>query len=124
MLWLGGKAAGWEPFTLPGIQQYDVNDRYNLAHRRDDRSTQPLFELGIVKRLSDKTDLREYVRLLSGRDEDGEDVGFKISLNQFFGNPAQAAVVMQSAAIIGPEAQLKSEPKMPTVVMRLSKGFA
>ncbi len=125
VLWLGDKTAGWAPFALLGVNQYDFNDRYNLASGHDDSPTQLMFGLGIAKRLSDKLDLRADVRLLSGHDEDAEDVGFHISLNRIFGTPTPA-VVMQPAAMPEPEVQPepKPEPKMRTVVIRLNVKFA
>ena len=66
VLWLGDKTAGWAPFALLGVNQYDFNNGYNLAAGHDDSSTQLMFGLGIAKRLSDKFDLRADVRMLSG----------------------------------------------------------
>jgi hypothetical protein len=57
----------------------------------DDSSTQLMFGLGIAKRLRDKFDLRADIRMLSGLDENGEDVGFHISLNRIFGTPPPLA---------------------------------
>ena len=124
VLWLGDKTAGWAPFALLGVNQYDFNNGYNLAAGHDDSSTQLMFGLGIAKRLSDKFDLRADVRLLSGHDEDAEDVGFHISLNRIFGTPTPPPVIMQPAAMPEPQVQPKPEPKMRTVVIRLDVKFA
>lgn len=124
VLWFDDRTAGWAPFGLLGVNQYDFNDHYNLVSGQDDSSTQLMFGFDIAKRLSDKFDLRADVRLLAGCKEETEDVGFQVLLNRIFGSPNPSPVVMQPAAMPEPKVQPKPELKMCTVVIRLNVKFA
>ena len=127
LLWMGTEAANWRPYALLGVNQYSFDETSNLVAGHDDKSVQIVVGMGVGKMLNDNVQFRADVRGMMGQEEDGEDLGFQLSLNHLFGKksaPAPAAISPQEAAPeTAPAPVVEEEPEVRTITVRLNVEF-
>jgi len=117
VFWLSQPATTWRPYVLLGINRYDFNDASVLVAGHDDTSRQLTVGLGLGTMLTDHYQLRADVRGMRGLDEDGEDLGFQLSINRSFGSAAA------SKSTTVPVAAAKPQPEPRTVTISLNVQF-
>ena len=125
LLWMGSEETNWRPYALIGVNQYNFDDASNLVAGHDDKSVQIVAGMGLGKMLNDNVQFRADVRGMLGQEEDGEDLGFQLSLNHVFGKksaPAPAPVAI-SAPETAPAPIVDEEPEVRTITIRLNVEF-
>ena len=119
VLWLSEPAATWRPYVLLGINRYDFNDASVLVADHDDSSHQLTFGLGLGTMLTDHYQFRADVRGMGGLDEDGEDLGFQLSINRSFGSAAAS----KSTTVPVAAAEPQPEPRIVTISLNVQFEF-
>lgn len=126
LVWFGEEdAASWRPYMLLGMNQYDFDDASNLVIGHDDRSNQIMLGLGVGTRFKGDLEFRADIRGMAGAgDNDGEDVGFQLSLNKVFGAKAPAPAPVAAPLVEqAPEPAPVAEPEVRTITVRLNVEF-
>ncbi|MGB2041103.1 MAG: OmpA family protein [Porticoccaceae bacterium] len=123
VIYMGDSAADWRPYAMLGFNQYDFTDSSNLAAGHGDNSNQLMFGLGVGTMITDEVQFRADLRGMGGHDEDGEDLGFQLSINHMFGQKSAPAPVPVAAPAPVAAPVAEPEPEVRTITIRLNVEF-
>jgi OOP family OmpA-OmpF porin len=127
VIFMGDDSADWRPYALLGLNQYDLDDSSNLVAGHNSNSNQVLFGLGVSNMMTDSLQFRADVRGMGGMNEDGEDLGFQLSLNHVFGHKAAYSPAPVTAAVPAPAPVVQEAPEeapeVRTITIRLNVEF-